>query len=330
MAVPDSAPVAHAEGETHDREADLASRSSERGSGTGVSEAGSASGPSLGERLFVRFVNRGPRFWTAVTFGVALGLGTLDYFTGPELALSLVYALPVAAAAWFAGFRRASGVAVVSCTVWLAVEIAHGGDSRPLIAAFNMSRRIALLLGAAYLLAALKARLDKEARSARTDFLTGIGNVRSFYEDAAAELTRANRYGHPVTVVYADVDGFKTVNDQLGHDRGDAVLRRIATTFRRSLRSVDRVARMGGDEFALLLPETDLEAARATLEKLRRALRELSALEGRTVTMTMGAFVCANPSGDVAQLLALADKALLEGKRQGKDTVRYVVHEGPA
>lgn len=330
MAVPDSAPVPHAEGEAHDREADLASRSSERGSRTGVSEALLAPGPSFAERLFARFVNQGPRFWTAVALGLALGLGTLDYFTGPELALSLVYALPVTAAAWFAGFRRASGVAVVSCCVWLAVEIAHGGDSRPLIAAFNTVRRVALLLGTAYLLAALKARLDKEARSARTDFLTGIGNARSFYEDAAAELTRASRYGHPVTVVFADVDGFKTVNDQLGHDRGDAVLRNIATTMRRSLRSVDRVARMGGDEFALLLPETDLEAARATLEKLRRALQASSAREGRTITMTMGALVCAKPSGDVSQMLALADRLLLEGKRQGKDTVRYVVHEGPA
>ena len=167
--------------------------------------------------LDTRVINRGPRFWTAVTIGLALGLGAVAYLAGPEFAFSLVYALPVAAAAWFAGFRWASGVAVVSCTVWLAVEIAQGVDTQLLVALFNGSRRVALFLATAYVLAALRARLEEEARSARTDFLTGLGNARSFHEDAAAEMARASRYGHPFTVVYADVDNFRSINDDLGH-----------------------------------------------------------------------------------------------------------------
>jgi diguanylate cyclase (GGDEF)-like protein len=273
--------------------------------------------------------SRRPGFWTLATLGLALGLGALDYLAGPELGLSLVYALPVAAAAWFAGFRRAAGVAVASVFVWSAVEALQGSAPRPVIAAFNTTRRVAELVIGAYLLTRLKTRLDQEALSARTDFLTGIGNARSFYEEASLEIARASRHGRPFTVVYTDVDDFKSINDRLGHDQGDAVLRNIASTLRQTLRSFDRVARMGGDEFGLLLPETDLESARATLEKLRQALQAEPAAEGRTVTLTMGALVCIAPPRDVAHMIALADGLLLKGKREGKNTVQYAVHDRP-
>ncbi|MGA7990703.1 MAG: GGDEF domain-containing protein [Thermoanaerobaculia bacterium] len=273
--------------------------------------------------------SRGPGFWTLATLGLALGLGALDYFAGSELGLSLVYVLPSAAAAWFAGFRRAAGVAVASVVVWLTVEILQGSAPRPMIAAVNTTRRLAVLLVASFGLARLRRRLDEETLSARTDFLTGIGNARSFYEDAGLELARASRYGRPFTVVYADLDDLKSINDRFGHYRGDAVLRNIADTMRQSLRSIDRVARMGGDEFALLLPETGLEAARSTLEKLRLALQASSAREGYPVTLTMGALVCLAPPRDVVHMIALADGLLLAGKREGKNTIRFSVHDTP-
>jgi diguanylate cyclase (GGDEF)-like protein len=271
--------------------------------------------------------SRRPGLWTLVTLGLALGLGSHDYLAGPEIGLSLVYAVPVAAAAWFAGLRRAAVVAVATVFIWLTVETLQMTHSRPIIAAVNTTKRLVILVAAAYGLTSLKTRLDHEAQSARTDFVTGIGNVRSFYEDAGLELARASRYGRPFTVVYADVDDFKDINDRLGHHRGDVVLRTIANTMRRTLRSIDRVARMGGDEFGLLLPETDLESARATLEKLRHALQAELEAEA-TVTLTMGALVCIAPPLDVAQMIALADGLLLEGKREGKNTVRYSVHDG--
>ena len=99
---------------------------------------------------------------------------------------------------------------------------------------------------------------------------------------------------------------------------------------RKSLRSNDRVARLGGDEFGLLLPETGLEAARATLQKLHQSLRVESQQEGRPVTLTMGVLVCPAPPRDVAEMIAMADKVLLLGKRQGKDTVTFSVHDASA
>ncbi len=261
--------------------------------------------------------------------GLALGIGALDYLAGPDLGLSLVYALPVAVAAWFAGFRGATGVAVATVLVWLSVEIAEGTLAQPMIAAVITMKRLVLLVVAAYGLTRLKTRLNEESLSARTDFLTGIGNVRSFHEEAGLELARASRYGRPFTLVYADVDDFKSINDRLGHNRGDAVLRKVADTMRQTLRSIDRVARVGGDEFGLVLPETDYESARAALEKLRHTLEAESAAEGLTVTLTMGALVCMVPPRDVSQMIALADGLLLKGKREGKNTVQYSVHDRP-
>ncbi|MEO8585860.1 MAG: GGDEF domain-containing protein [Acidobacteriota bacterium] len=240
-----------------------------------------------------------------------------------------MYALPAGAAAWFAGFRRAAGVAVVSVCVWLAVETLQATDLRPAIAAANTTRRLVVLLAAAYGLTRLRTRLDAEVQSARTDFLTGIGNARSFHEEMGVELARASRYRHPFTLVYVDVDDFKSINDRHGHHAGDAILRTIASTMKRTLRSTDRAARLGGDEFGLLLPEADLEAARSTLEKLREALQAERKQPGTPVTLTMGALVCITPPLDVAHLIALADGLLLDGKRDGKDTVRYSVLNDP-
>jgi diguanylate cyclase (GGDEF)-like protein len=189
---------------------------------------------------------------------------------------------------------------------------------------------MALFLATAYVLAALRRRLDEETASARTDFLPGLGNARSFYEDAATELDRALRYGHPFTVVYADVDNFKRINDDLGHQQGDIVLRSIANTIRISLRHVDRLAHLDGDEFGILLPETDLAEARVALEEVRQNLKAVSSRHAGPVTLTMRALVCTTPPRNVPEMTALSDDSLLSGKRQGKDAVQYSIHDAPA
>lgn len=106
----------------------------------------------------------------------------------------------------------------------------------------------------------------------RQDDLTGALNRRGFFEVLDDESKRSQRYLHPLTVVYVDLDDFKLVNDLKGHKTGNLVLQEVARTMQSILREVDFVARLGGDEFALLLPETGAENVRAVLEKLRTAL----------------------------------------------------------
>ena len=112
---------------------------------------------------------------------------------------------------------------------------------------------------------------DELARLAYTDCLTGLPNRRALHCAAAREMARARRSGRPMCVVLADIDHFKTINDSFGHAQGDAVLRVIAATLSAQIRTTDTVARWGGEEFVLLLPETDLAADRGGKMSARRA-----------------------------------------------------------
>ena len=115
------------------------------------------------------------------------------------------------------------------------------------------------------------ARLILE-KVAATDYLTGIANNRRFYETGEIEIQRANRFRHTLTLVMFDLDFFKLINDNYGHAAGDKVLIEIVAVCRRNLRSVDLFGRLGGEEFAVLLPHTDLEGAKTAAELLRTAV----------------------------------------------------------
>ena len=115
-----------------------------------------------------------------------------------------------------------------------------------------------------------------EARhQSRHDPLTGISNRRVYIEDLRIEFVRASRYGHPLTLALLDLDGFKAVNDAFGHPAGDQVLRRVANALSKSVRAIDRCFRIGGDEFAVLLPETSLEDAERVLHRVNQAIHQL-------------------------------------------------------
>lgn len=171
----------------------------------------------------------------------------------------------------------------------------------------------------------LKESLAKEQELARIDPLTHVANRRAFYEVAEAESARARRYRRPISVAYLDIDDFKRVNDTLGHSTGDALLVSVASTLRSQLRTTDVVARMGGDEFALMLPETDATSAQVVLEKLQRALLETARASDWQVTFSIGAasFVTAPDSLDT--MLRLADEELYAIKAQGKNRVSVAV-----
>ena len=165
---------------------------------------------------------------------------------------------------------------------------------------------------------AQRARLRREgshARAlARVDQLTGLGNRRAFDEMTAAEVARSARTGRPLSLVVADLDAFKAINDVHGHLAGDDCLRQVAAVARSAVRRPDACFRWGGDEFALLLPETDLDAAHAVAERLVAAVTETCRAPGdRSITLGVGV---AQHDGDEMPeaLLARADRALLLAK----------------
>jgi diguanylate cyclase (GGDEF)-like protein len=221
----------------------------------------------------------------------------------------------------------------------LRVELTSGGESEEELALIlypgstgfdERTTALAHSLAAQAAIALDNARLHGIVkRQAVTDELTGLANRRSFRETLEAELVRAERFDNPVALVVADLDDFKDVNDRFGHQAGDEVLRAFADVLRGRIRGVDLAARLGGEEFAVLLPETDAAGAAALAENLRAAVARLAVPIGTSdVRVTASFGVAAFPQTHSAdELMTSADLALYSAKRQGKDRVIVVSPE---
>jgi diguanylate cyclase (GGDEF)-like protein len=192
--------------------------------------------------------------------------------------------------------------------------------------AFTEEQRLtAASLAAQAVIALDNARLHRIVeRQALLDGLTGLANRRQCEEALTAELHRAERLGGPVTVVLADLDSFKGVNDRYGHPAGDAVLREFAGVLRETVREIDTAGRWGGEEFFVLLPGTTSEGGAKLAERLRETLeaRPILAPDGTALRVTASFGVAsAPPATSEEELVAAADAALYEAKRTGKNRV---------
>jgi diguanylate cyclase (GGDEF)-like protein len=195
-----------------------------------------------------------------------------------------------------------------------------------LIGTFDAEERMTAASLAAHAAVALEnARLHAIVeRQALVDGLTGIANRRGCEDALGHETARSARLGTPFTLVVADLDDFKQINDRYGHDAGDDVLRETASVLRRTLRESDLAGRWGGEEFVLLLPGTDAEGGAQLAERVRAGLRERSfrGRDGAVFGVTCSFGVAQHRPGEgERQLFSQADRALYEAKRLGKDRV---------
>ncbi|HEX5393493.1 MAG TPA: diguanylate cyclase [Rhodocyclaceae bacterium] len=169
---------------------------------------------------------------------------------------------------------------------------------------------------------AIELRLAEEAH---TDALTGCANRRHFMEQARAELARVIRYGGALSVLMLDIDHFKTVNDRYGHPVGDLALQTLAHVCRGALREADLIGRLGGEEFAVLLPETGCEKAQEVAERLRQDLKatEIPIAGQPPFHITASIGVATRPHGEtqIEEVLRRADQALYDAKETGRDRV---------
>ena len=261
---------------------------------------------------------------------ISIGIiGFIDYLAGYEYAFSVFYVLPIFLFTWFLNQQFGYMASIVSAIVWLVANIASGElYSNPFIPVWNILIRFTFFVIVTVILSTLKSSLQREQELSRIDHLTTVANSRYFHEIAQIEINRFQRYRHSFTIAYIDIDNFKSVNDQFGHDKGDFVLQIVAITFKKNVRKTDIVARLGGDEFALFFPETDQETARTILTKLHSTLLDEMRKNNWAITFSIGVVTCKVAPHTTNELIKMADELMYSVKSDGKNSVKYSIYAG--
>jgi diguanylate cyclase (GGDEF)-like protein len=266
----------------------------------------------------------------ALALAGVVAVAAVDFATGVELRVVALYYLPLAFAAWYLGRTWAVAASVLCALAWVASNYLAGMSfSSPAVWIFNVFMQGLSFFAVGLVIAMLKLALAHEQELSRRDPLTSLLNTRAFYEEAGRVLSEGRRKKRPVTMAYIDLDDFKAVNDTVGHHAGDELLRNVASAVRRCTRVSDLCARIGGDEFVLLLPETGPNEARMTLDRLRALLSETLASAPCPVTASIGGVVFPAVPETVEGMVRVADGRMYAAKAAGKDRIQLdVVGEG--
>lgn len=251
-----------------------------------------------------------------------LGVALLDFYTGAELSFSLFYLIPIAFFSFAFSAGVGVGIACISAALWLLVDVLTTAHSDTFAYLWNTIIRLGFFLLPAILLKSL----EQERIHARTDFLTGAINNRHFNEMLESEIERSLRYKHPFSVAFIDLDNFKVINDTFGHTFGDSMLRNIAECMKIYLRRTDVVARVGGDEFAILLPETNPEEAKIAISNLLTKIADEMNAHKWPVTFSVGVLTLSAPNLSAEKILGMVDKLMYIVKNNGKNNIKYATH----
>ena len=186
-----------------------------------------------------------------------------------------------------------------------------------------------LLLARARTLLDFKAYLDTCEEQASTDHLTGLANRRRFERQLEREVARTARHGRPFSLITIDIDHFKLINDTYGHEAGDEAIKSLARVLQQGTRGIDLAARIGGEEFGVILTETSLPGAVEVAERLRMTLKSVEILPVGQIAASFGVAECPSQAETARELLARADAALYEAKRDGRDRVARASEVNP-
>ena len=253
--------------------------------------------------------------------GGTILISTAVYFDGHATSAYALLYVWVGVEAFYFLERWKAVLQIILLGAAYAWALDAAGDSVVALQRWLLTVSTAVVAGV--LVASLRERIEglvlRLTDAARTDPLTGLLNRRAFEEIFGVELARALRSDRPLSVVVGDLDGFKLVNDRLGHHEGDAALQTLAAEMEKWKRRIDVAARIGGEEFALLLPETDERGAFLVAERLRRAVHRAFGEAPVPLTISFGVATYPEHGDEADLLLRAADQALYAAKDLGKD-----------
>ncbi|MGY6274633.1 GGDEF domain-containing protein [Methylomonas sp. MgM2] len=245
-----------------------------------------------------------------------------DAYAGSEIRLLPFYFVPITLAGM--SLSQACGyLFAVSCSILWGVANYHAGlrFSSDLIWEWNLLVQSIAFITVLELVRQLQAARIKEHEAARIDPLTGLLNSRALDEQARALIALCRRENLSIALAYIDLDNFKAVNDDEGHQRGDEILKIIADIMKSTFRASDLIARVGGDEFAVILPNTAADDAHEVLERCRIAISDQMLDLGNRVTTSIGCIAYSRSPLDPDMMIKTADQFMYNAKRSGKNRV---------
>jgi diguanylate cyclase (GGDEF)-like protein len=249
-------------------------------------------------------------------------IGAIVAVAHPLTSTPLFFIWPTLTAAYFLG-RRGLAFATAGSSVSFVLALLLNPAAENRLQTLTSTWAVIVIVGV--LVTSLRERADELMRdlehTASTDMLTELVNRRTFETIMGREIERARRAGTPLSIALFDLDHFKSINDRLGHAEGDRALRRFSDLLRSSCRLVDVPARIGGEEFALILSNSDAEGARIYAERLLRNVLEETKDDVAPISVSIGITEMSGPNDTLDVLLLSADRALYEAKHRGRARV---------
>jgi diguanylate cyclase (GGDEF)-like protein len=268
-------------------------------------------------------------FFVVSGFVMVFLIGLIDYLTGPRIYFLAFYLIPIFQITWFAGKWAGLSISVFSIIMFGTIRYLEDAfPPNPLSVYRQTLIELNVFFVVAYVLSIqiiLRNALKREKELARTDSLTGMLNARAFTGILDNEIRRASRYNYPISIVYIDLDNFKEVNDRYGHSVGNIVLQTVARVIQDSVRQTDIVGRIGGDEFAILFPETKSEPANQIVLKIHLRLNSTMTEQKWPVTSSIGLVSYTQIPASSDSVLRDADQLMYKAKNEGKNRVKQIV-----
>ncbi|RKG38447.1 GGDEF domain-containing protein [Acinetobacter rongchengensis] len=245
--------------------------------------------------------------------------GVIDLATGYEYSFAVFYLVPVSIAAWYDNKNMAIFTIILSALTWLYADYGAGHHySNPIIPYWNACARLGFFSVVAFLLFKIKRSLTDMTLMAMKDSLTSLNNTRAFNLEYQTLKRRYSKKDQTLAVGIIDLDGFKTVNDTYGHSKGDDVLVEFAHVLKETMRMNDVVARMGGDEFVVILQDTNSQGIEDYAKRLRNKFLLSGLKQQYGVDFSMGIRVYTELPDNLDEATHQADQLMYQSKARGK------------